>query len=57
MLRIEFFRNPRFGAASGAIMLVFFALFGSVFLLTQHLQFVLGYTPSRQECGSCRWPR
>jgi EmrB/QacA subfamily drug resistance transporter len=45
MLRIEFFRNPRFSAASGAIMLVFFALFGSVFLLTQHLQFVLGYTP------------
>jgi MFS transporter, DHA2 family, multidrug resistance protein len=25
--------------------MVFFALFGSVFLLTQHLQFVLGYTP------------
>lgn len=45
MLRMEFFRNPRFSAASAAIMLVFFALFGSVFLLTQHLQFVLGYTP------------
>jgi EmrB/QacA subfamily drug resistance transporter len=45
MLRMEFFRNPRFSAASGAITLVFFALFGSVFLLTQHLQFVLGYTP------------
>jgi hypothetical protein len=25
--------------------MAFFALFGSVFLLTQHLQFVLGYTP------------
>ena len=45
MLRIEFFANPRFSAASGAITMVFFALFGSVFLLTQHLQFVLGYTP------------
>jgi EmrB/QacA subfamily drug resistance transporter len=45
MLRMEFFRNPRFSAASAAIMMVFFALFGSVFLLTQHLQFVLGYTP------------
>jgi EmrB/QacA subfamily drug resistance transporter len=45
MLRIEFFRNPRFSAASGAIAMAFFALFGSVFLLTQHLQFVLGYTP------------
>jgi EmrB/QacA subfamily drug resistance transporter len=45
MLRIEFFANPRFSAASGAIAMAFFALFGSVFLLTQHLQFVLGYTP------------
>jgi hypothetical protein len=42
---MEFFGNPRFSAASGAIAMVFFALFGSVFLLTQHLQFVLGYTP------------
>jgi EmrB/QacA subfamily drug resistance transporter len=45
MLPLEFFRNPRFSAASGAIAMAFFALFGSVFLLTQHLQFVLGYTP------------
>jgi EmrB/QacA subfamily drug resistance transporter len=45
MLPLAFFRNPRFSAASGAIAMVFFALFGSVFLLTQHLQFVLGYTP------------
>ncbi len=45
MLRMEFFRNPRFSAASAAITLVFFALFGSIFLLTQHLQFVLGYSP------------
>jgi EmrB/QacA subfamily drug resistance transporter len=45
MLPTEFFGNPRFSAASGAIAMAFFALFGSVFLLTQHLQFVLGYTP------------
>jgi EmrB/QacA subfamily drug resistance transporter len=45
MLPIQFFRSPRFSAASGAIAMAFFALFGSVFLLTQHLQFVLGYTP------------
>jgi EmrB/QacA subfamily drug resistance transporter len=45
MLPMEFFRNPRFSVASGAIAMAFFALFGSVFLLTQHLQFVLGYTP------------
>src|SRR5215207_3393750 len=45
MLPTEFFGDPRFSAASGAIAMAFFALFGSVFLLTQHLQFVLGYTP------------
>jgi Major Facilitator Superfamily len=45
MLRLEFFENPRFSAASAAITLVFFAMFGTIFLLTQYLQFVLGYTP------------
>jgi EmrB/QacA subfamily drug resistance transporter len=45
MLRLEFFRNPRFSAGATAITMVFFALFGSVFLLTQYLQFVLVYTP------------
>src|SRR6266516_3318178 len=44
MLQIAFFRNPRFSAASAAITLVFFALFGMIFLLQQHLQFVLGYS-------------
>src|SRR5206468_1535402 len=45
MLQMDFFRNPRFTAANIAITLVFFALFGTVFLVTQHLQFVLGLTP------------
>jgi EmrB/QacA subfamily drug resistance transporter len=45
MLPMLFFGNPRFSAASGAIAMAFFTLFGSVFLLTQYLQFVLGYTP------------
>ena len=44
MLRIDFFKNPRFTAASIAITLIFFALFGTIFVLTQHLQFVLGYS-------------
>jgi EmrB/QacA subfamily drug resistance transporter len=43
MLQIGLFRNPRFSAASAAITLVFFALFGTIFVLQQHLQFVLGY--------------
>jgi EmrB/QacA subfamily drug resistance transporter len=45
MLQLTFFENPRFSAASIAITLVFFAMFGTVFLNTQYLQFVLGYTP------------
>ena len=45
MLRLEFFKNPRFSAASAAIALVFFAMFGTIFLLTQYLQFVLGFSP------------
>jgi EmrB/QacA subfamily drug resistance transporter len=44
MLDIDFFRNARFSAASGALMLTFFAMFGSLFLLTQFLQSVLGYS-------------
>lgn len=45
MLQMSFFKNPRFSAASAAITLVFFAMFGTVFLISQHLQFVLGFTP------------
>ena len=44
MLDMAFFRNRRFSAASGAIALTFFAMFGSLFLLTQYLQSVLGYS-------------
>src|SRR3954471_15031361 len=44
MLDMHFFQNPRFSAASGAITLVFLALFGTLFLLTQYLQSVLGYS-------------
>ena len=44
MLDMRFFKNPRFTAASGAITVTFFTLFGSLFLLTQYLQSVLGYS-------------
>ena len=45
MLDVKFFRNPRFTAASAGITLIFFAMFGSTFLITQYFQFVLGYSP------------
>ncbi len=44
MLDVNLFRNPRFSAASGAITLCFFAMFGAIFFLTQYLQLVLGYS-------------
>ncbi len=43
MLDVKVFTNARFSAASGSVMLAFFALFGFIFLLTQYLQFVRGY--------------
>jgi EmrB/QacA subfamily drug resistance transporter len=45
MLNVRFFENPRFTAANLSITLVFFAMFGSLFFVTQYLQFILGYTP------------
>lgn len=45
MLQLRLFRDRRFSAASAAIALSFFALFGALFFLTQYLQLVLGYTP------------
>lgn len=45
MLDVRFFEKPRFTASAAAITLVFFAMFGSLFLQTQYFQFVLGYSP------------
>ena len=33
MLDVRLFRNPRFSAASGAIALAFFGLFGFIFIM------------------------
>jgi EmrB/QacA subfamily drug resistance transporter len=45
MLDMSLFKNPRFTAASSTITLVFFSLFGSMFLITQYWQLVDGYSP------------
>jgi EmrB/QacA subfamily drug resistance transporter len=55
MLDIHFFENPRFSAASAAITLAFLALFGTIFLLTQYTQQVLGY--STVEAGAVFLPQ
>ncbi len=45
MLPLDFFRSRRFSAAIAAMGLVMFGLLGMFFLLTQWLQFSLGYSP------------
>ncbi|WP_089156229.1 MFS transporter [Micromonospora sp. NBS 11-29] len=45
MLDMGLFRNQRFTGAITGGLLVAFGMAGSLFLLTQHLQFVLGYSP------------
>jgi MFS transporter, DHA2 family, multidrug resistance protein len=47
LLDVRLFANPRFTAASGAIALAFFGLFGFIFLITQYFQVVRGYDPLR----------
>lgn len=45
LLRLDLLRRPRFYAASLSLALVMFGLFGAFFVLTQYLQFFLGYSP------------
>lgn len=45
MLDLTVFRNPRFSSGSGTITIVFFAMFGSMLLMTQYWQLVHGYSP------------
>ncbi len=44
MLSVAVFSSRRFSAAMGAMAVVMFALFGALFVLTQYLQFSLGYS-------------
>ena len=45
MIDVRLFRNMRFSAASGAVTVAFFTLFGFIFLITQYFQFLRGYAP------------
>jgi EmrB/QacA subfamily drug resistance transporter len=45
MLDLHLFRIRRFAVSSGGITVVFFAMFGTFFMVTQYLQGVLGYSP------------
>ena len=43
LLDMHVFRNPRFTGASAAVAAIYFCLFGTIFLVTQHLQVLLDY--------------
>ena len=45
MLDIRYFRNPAFSTGTGGMILVFFGMFGVMFLMTQYFQLVLGLSP------------
>jgi EmrB/QacA subfamily drug resistance transporter len=45
MLPMEFFRNRTFALTNVASLLMFFGMFGSIFLLAQFFQTVQGYSP------------
>ena len=45
MLDMALFRNAAFSTSTAGITLVFVAMYGVMFLVTQYFQLVLGYTP------------
>lgn len=45
MLDLKLFNDRRFSVASAGMTLIFFAMFGTFFLVAQYFQLVLGYTP------------
>jgi MFS family permease len=45
LLDVRLFKNARFTAASLSIATAFFALFGFIFLITQYLQLIQGFSP------------
>ena len=55
MLPLRFFRNRTFLYANGASFLMFFGVFGAVFLMTQFLQFVQGYSPFEAGLRTLPW--
>jgi len=45
MLDMHYFKRPAFSTGTGGMILVFVAMYGVMFLITQYFQLVLGYTP------------
>src|SRR6476620_7905264 len=55
MLPMRFFRNRAFTLANTASLLMFFGMFGSIFLLSQFFQTAQGYTPLQSGMRILPW--
>ena len=55
MLPMRFFRNRTFARANVASLLMFFGMFGSIFLLAQFFQTVQGYSPLQSGLRVLPW--
>ena len=45
MLDVRLFRDPAFGTGTAGMVLIFLSMYGVMFLLSQYLQLVVGYSP------------
>jgi EmrB/QacA subfamily drug resistance transporter len=52
LIDVRIFAQRAFSAATGAVALSFFALYGALFALTQYLQFVKGFSPLTAGLGA-----
>ncbi len=55
MLPMRFFRSRAFSTVNAASLLMFAGMFGSIFLLTQFLQLIQGYSPSEAGLRMLPW--
>ena len=55
MLPLGFFRNRAFSAANAVSLLMYFGMFGSIFLLAQFFQVVQGYSPFQAGLRTLPW--
>ncbi len=45
MLDMRFFLDPGFSVGTGGMILIFMAMYGTMFLVTQYFQLILGFSP------------
>ena len=55
MLPMRFFQRRAFAASNAASLLMYFGMFGSIFLLTQYLQTVHGFSPFKAGLATLPW--